>query len=167
MSEATGRLEQTARGVDLTLVRSLALPAEETWGYLTETERTEQWFGPWEGDGRAGGAIRVRMRFEDHEPAIRLHIVACEAPKRLVVEAEEEVGGWKLELRVEADGDDSLLYLIHHLEGSSVSEIGEIGPGWEYYLDLFLAATEGTERPGFDSYYPAMRDAYLALLSAS
>ncbi|WP_449278092.1 SRPBCC domain-containing protein [Leucobacter sp. GX24907] len=166
-SEATGRLEKTALGADLTLVRSLALPVDETWAYLTDPDLTEQWFGPWEGDGRAGGAVRVRMRFEDHEPAIRLRIVDCEALERLVIEAEEEVGGWKLELRVEGDGDDSLLYFIHHLEGGSVAEVGEIGPGWEYYLDLLVAATEGTERPGFDSYYPAMRDAYLALLSGA
>lgn len=162
-SQATGRLERTEHGADLVLVRSLALPVDETWAYLTDPDLTEQWFGPWEGDGRRGGSVRVRMRFEDHEPAIRLRIVACEALERLEIEAEDEVGGWKLEFRLEPDGDDSLLFLIHHLEGSNVGEIGEIGPGWEYYLDLLVAATEGTERPGFDDYYPAMREAYLAL----
>lgn len=162
-SQATGRLERTERGADLVLLRSLALPVDETWAYLTDPDLTEQWFGPWEGDGRRGGSVRVRMRFEDHEPAVRLRIVACEALERLEIEAEDEVGGWKLEFRLEPDGDDSLLFLIHHLEGSNVGEIGEIGPGWEYYLDLLVAATEGTERPGFDDYYPAMREAYLAL----
>lgn len=164
MIEASGRVIATQRGSDLVLVRSLALPAEEAWAYLVDSELTEQWFGPWEGDGRAGGAVRVRMRFEDHEPAISLRIHACEAPRRLVVEADQEVGGWKLELVIEEDGDDSLVTFTHHLEGDDVQGVGEIGPGWEYYLDLLVAATEGTERPGFDQYYPALREAYLSQL---
>jgi hypothetical protein len=45
-----------------------------------------------------------------------------------------------------------------------VDGVGEIGPGWEYYLDLLVAATEETERPGFDQYYPALRGAYLSQL---
>lgn len=159
--EATGRVIPTPRGADLVLVRSLAIPADEAWAYLTDSELTELWFGPWEGEGRAGGAVRVRMRFEDHEPAIVLRIVACEAPRRLVVVADEEVGGWELEIQVESDGeDDALLTFTHHLD--ELDGVGEIGPGWEYYLDLLVAATEGSERPGFDQYYPALREAYLS-----
>ncbi|WP_449283196.1 SRPBCC family protein [Leucobacter sp.] len=162
MAEATGKLVRTERGVDLVLVRSLALPVDEAWAYLTESELTEQWFGPWEGDGRAGGAVRVRMRFEDHEPAISIRIIACEALERLVLKADDEVGGWHMELRLEEDGDDALLTLVHHLDDDGVDGVGEIGPGWEYYLDLLIAATEGTERPGFDQYYPSLREAYLS-----
>lgn len=160
--EASGRVVPGERGPVLVLVRSLSLPAEETWSYLTESELTEQWFGPWEGDGRSGGSVKVRMRFEDHEPAIGIRIDACDAPNLLALQAEEEVGGWKLELRVEEDGDDSLLTFIHHLSAEDLAGIGEIGPGWEYYLDLLVAATEGTERPGFDHYYPSLREEYLA-----
>lgn len=163
--EASGRLIGTERGHDLVLMRSLALTADEAWEHLTESELTEQWFGPWEGDARPGGAVRVRMRFEDREPSITLRIHECEAPRRLVVESDQEVGGWKLELLVEEDGaNDALVTLIHHLEGEDVQGVGEIGPGWEYYLDLLVAATEGTERPGFDQYYPTLREAYLSLL---
>lgn len=165
MTEISGRISRTDRGADLVLYRSLSIPLEEAWAYLTESELTEQWFGPWEGDARPGGAVRVRMRFEDHEPAIGMHIRACEPEARLVVEAEEEVGGWKLEILVEEDGnDESLLTFVHHLEGDQVNGVGEIGPGWEYYLDLLVAATEGTERPGFDHYFPSMSAAYLAQL---
>lgn len=164
MVEATGRLVRTERGMDLVLARSLALPPDEAWAYLTESELTEQWFGPWDGDGRVGGSVRVRMRFEDHEPAIGIRIIACEAPDRIVLKAEEEVGGWHLELLVEEDGNDSLVRLVHHLDDDGVDGVGEIGPGWEYYLDLLVAATEDTERPGFDQYYPALRGAYLSQL---
>ncbi|TDP95663.1 uncharacterized protein YndB with AHSA1/START domain [Leucobacter luti] len=160
--EASGRLVKTNRGVDLVLARSLALPIAEAWGFLTAPELTEQWFGPWEGDGRAGGSVRIRMRFEESMPAIRARVLACEAPKRLALHTVDEYGSWELDLFLEEDGDeDTLLRFVHHLDADS--EVGDIGPGWEFYLDLLVAATEGTERPGFDQYYPSMREAYVAL----
>ncbi|KTR86438.1 SRPBCC family protein [Leucobacter chromiiresistens] len=161
MTEASGRVVATERGRDLVLVRSLALSDAEAWAYLTESELTEQWFGPWEGDHRVGGAVRVRMRFEEHEPAVTMKILACEPPRALALLSDEEVGSWRLELHLEPDGEDSLLTFVHHLAPDDA--VGEIGPGWEYYLDLLVAATEGTERPGFDQYYPALREAYLAM----
>lgn len=162
MTETSGRVVPTVGGRDLILVRSLALSDHEAWQFLTDSELTEQWFGPWEGDGRAGGAVRVRMRFEEHEPAISMKILACDGPRFLALQADSEVGGWRLELHLEADGDeDALLTFVHHLEADDA--VGEIGPGWEYYLDLLVAATEGTERPGWDQYYPALREAYLSM----
>lgn len=159
---ASGRLLKTPRGRDLVLVRSLALPIAEAWEYLTDSDLTERWFGPWEGDARTGGSVRIRMRFEESEPAIRARIVACEAPHRLALHTVDEYGSWELDLTLEEDGeDDTLLRFVHHLDADA--EVGDIGPGWEYYLDLLIAATEDTERPGFDQYYPALREAYLAL----
>ncbi|MBS3183296.1 MULTISPECIES: SRPBCC family protein [Leucobacter] len=161
MTEASGRVVATERGRDLILVRSLSLSDTEAWAHLTESELTETWFGPWEGDRRVGGTVRVRMRFEDHEPEITMKVLACEAPRFLALLSDEEVGAWRLELHLEADGDDCLLTFVHHLTPDD--EVGEIGPGWEYYLDLLVASTEGTERPGFDQYYPELREAYLAM----
>jgi hypothetical protein len=34
---------------------------------------------------------------------------------------------------------------------------GEIGPGWEYYLDMLVAARDGSPEPDFDAYFPAMK----------
>ena len=160
--EATGKLVPTERGVDLVLVRSLALPIEEAWAHLTDPGLTERWFGPWEGDGRAGGSVRIRLRFEEGEPAVRARILACDAPHRLALHTVDEYGSWELELALEEDGDaDALLRFVHHLDADA--DAGDIGPGWEYYLDLLVAATEGTEQPGFDRYYPALREEYLAM----
>ena len=39
--------------------------------------------------------------------------------------------------------------------------IGEIGPGWEYYLDQLVAASSGAPLPDFDAYLRVLR----ALLS--
>jgi len=38
-----------------------------------------------------------------------------------------------------------------------------MGPGWEYYLDMLVAARDGTPAPVFDDYYPAMKPYYEAL----
>ncbi|WP_211590177.1 hypothetical protein [Microbispora sp. H11081] len=40
---------------------------------------------------------------------------------------------------------------------------GEIGPGWEYYLDMLVAARDGSPRPDFAAYYPEMRPYYAGL----
>lgn len=166
MAEATGRLERTERGVDLVLVRSLSLSAEEAWAYLTESEFTEMWFGPWEGDARAGGSVRIRMRFEAGEPPIAARIAGCVPPGtdghgRLELHTSDEYGDWRLTLEVAEDGgSDSLVTFTHHLDDAS--GVGEIGPGWEYYLDLLVAATEGAEEPMFHDYEP-LGEAYAAL----
>lgn len=161
--EATGRVTRTARGVDLVLVRSLALSIEEAWSYLTVSERTAEWFGAWDGDGRAGGSVRIRMAFEADGPPVRAKIISCEAPRHLELHTITDNDGWELELFLEEDGaDDTLLRFVHHLD--SGDGVGEIGPGWEYYLDLLVAATEGTEQPNFDQYYPSMSEAFTSQL---
>ena len=153
--EGTGRVIRTEQSRDLLLLRSLALPAREAWAFLTDSMLTEQWFGPWEGDARLGGAVRIRMRFEENEPAVRARIVGCTEPEYLALQIADEYGTWLLELALEEDGeDDCVLRFVHHL--SDDANVGEVGPGWEYYLDLLVAATEGTEQPQFDQYYPSL-----------
>ena len=163
MTYVSGRLVRTSRGNDLQLFRSLALPAEEAWEYLTDRDFTDRWFGPFEGDARPGGAVQVHMRFEAGEPSMRFRIDACEAPHRLAITSDNESGNWRLELLLEEDGSDSVLTFIHHLNGDE--EIGEIGPGWEYYLDLLVAATEDSEEPMLDQYFPALQEEYEALVA--
>lgn len=163
--EASGRVSETTAGLQLDIARSLALPLDEAWAYLVESEQTERWFGPWEGNGRAGGSVHVRMRFEEELPTIRVAILACEPERRLVLRTEDEAGGWHLEILLDADGDDdTIVRLIHHLDADAVDAVGELGPGWEFYLDLLVAATEDTEEPTFDQYYPALRQAYVAMV---
>lgn len=162
MAQGTGRVRKTAGGADLVVPRSLALTIEDAWAHISEPRLTEKWFGPWEGDARTGGAIRVRMRFEEGHPEMPMKVLACEAPRRLSLESVGEHGGWLIELQLEADGDDTLVSLIHHLGPDDLGGIGEIGPGWEFYMDLLVAATEDTEEPTFDMYYPALKEFYLA-----
>lgn len=144
-------------------MRSFALPADELWEHLTDSALTAEWFGPWEGDGRPGTSINIILKFEDGEPAVRARVLGCDRPSRLEVETVDDYGRWHLEAFVEQDGEyDSLLRFVHHLEPEA--NVGDIGPGWEYYLDLLVAAVEGTEQPEFHDYYPALSEHYLRQL---
>lgn len=160
----TGRLFRTGTGSDLVLTRTFRAPAEDVWASLTEPERTARWFGHWEGDAAPGRTIKVQMAFEDQAPWCELYIEACEPPQRLAVSMADEAGTWRMELLLaEVDGSTELR-LVHHL--GTEDGIGEIGPGWEYYLDMLVAARDGSSKPDFGDYYPAMKS-YFAGLSVS
>lgn len=159
--QGTGWVRKTTGGADLAVPRSLAMGIEEAWAFVSESRLTERWFGPWEGDARTGGAIRVRMRFEEGHPEMPMKVLACEAPRRLALESVGEHGGWHIELLLEEDGGDTVVSLVHHLGADDLAGVGEIGPGWEFYMDLLVAATEETEEPTFDMYYPALKGYYL------
>lgn len=143
------------------LTRTLAGSLADVWGSVTESDRTAGWFGPWEGEPGEGRTIKVRMSYEDQAPWIEMLIDACEPPRRLALSSRDESGNWRVEvLLTEVDGGTELRF-VHHLD--SASGVGEIGPGWEYYLDMLVASREGKPLPGFDDYYPAMKAHYEAL----
>ncbi|MEU5692448.1 SRPBCC domain-containing protein [Actinosynnema sp. NPDC020468] len=148
----TRRLVRTPKGVDLVLSRTFRAHAEDVWASVTDPERTALWFGPWE--GRCPD-IRVRMAFEEQQPWTDVRVVACEEPLRLVLKVVDDFGTWRLALRLsEVDGETTLT-LVHHLP--SADGLGEVGPGWEYYLDMLVASRVGGARPVFDDYYPALK----------
>ncbi|MEV0329312.1 SRPBCC family protein [Micromonospora echinospora] len=158
-----GRLFRMDAGSDLVLTRAFRAPMKDVWASLTEPERTARWFGPWEGDPGPGRTIRVQMAYEEGEPWCDMLIEACEPPRRLAVATVDEQGSWRLEmLLAEVDGVTELR-LVHHLVTEEA--VGEVGPGWEYYLDLLVAARDGTAGPDFDDYYPAMKPYYDGLRS--
>jgi hypothetical protein len=47
------------------------------------------------------------------------------------------------------------LRFTQHL--TTTDAVGEVGPGWEYYLDALVAAREERPLPVFDDYYPAQK----------
>ncbi|WP_326634904.1 SRPBCC family protein [Streptosporangium sp. NBC_01755] len=160
----TGRLFRTDTGSDLVLSRTFRAPAEDVWASITESDRTALWFGPWEGEAASGRTVKVQMVFEEQMPWCEMRIDACDPPRRLALSMTDESGAWRLELSLlETDGSTELR-LVQHL----VSEdgIGEIGPGWEYYLDMLVAAREGSPKPDFTDYYPLMKG-YFDELSTS
>jgi uncharacterized protein YndB with AHSA1/START domain len=126
--------------------------AEDVWASLTEPDRTARWFGPWEADAAPGRTIKVQMVFEDQAPWGKLHIEACDPPQRPAVSMADESGTWRMELLVREANGSTELRLVHHLD--TEDQLGEVGPGWKYYLDLLAATRHSSPKPDFDDYLP-------------
>ncbi len=152
----TGRLS----GNELVLTRTFRAPIDDVWTSVTSSESTARWFGPWERvPGDDDTKIRVQMAYEEGKPWLDATIERCEAPHLLTVHTKSSYGGKKLTL-AEAAGTTTLELVHHQVDRNAV---GEFGPGWEYYLDMLVAAREGTTEPTFDTYYPAQKAHYTAL----
>ena len=152
----TGRLF----GNDLVLTRTFRAPVADVWASLTEPERTARWFGTWRGDAAPGRTIQVQMVHEEGEPWMDMTIDACEPPHRLALSAVDEHSNWLLDMVLtETDGVTELRFTQHLADTGGV---GEIGPGWEYYLDALVAARDDRPMPRFDDYYPAQKEHFQA-----
>jgi uncharacterized protein YndB with AHSA1/START domain len=152
----TGRLVPTADGHKLVLSRTFRAPIEDVWASVTEPDRTARWFGAWEGDAAPGGMIKVQMAYEDQAPWLDKRIDACDPPRRLALS--DGSGNRQIELLLSHTDGLTELQLVHHLDPTD--QVGAMGPGWEYYLDMLVAARDGLPTPSFDDYYPAMKPYY-------
>lgn len=152
----TGRIVPTAAGRDLVLTRTFQAPIEDVWASLTESDRTTRWFCSWTGDAGPGKTIRFRLTFEGPDATESdMTIDACEPPHHLAVSSLDEYGTWRLEATLaESDGITELTF-VHHLDDSA--NAGEVGPGWEYYLDNLVASRDGATMPDFEDYFPSLK----------
>jgi uncharacterized protein YndB with AHSA1/START domain len=166
-SPPTGRLvgstasTASTGGADLIVHRTFKAPIDDVWASVTESERTARWFGRWEGEPGTGHTIKVQMAFEDNAPWTDMRIDVCEPPRRLAVTSSDENGTMRVELLLSHSDGVTELQLVQHM--TSADGVGEMGPGWEYYLDNLVAAREDRPLPSFDDYYPAMKAYYEAL----
>ena len=148
----TGRL----LGNDLVLTRTFRAPMADVWASLTDPERTARWFGPWQGDAAPGRTIKVQMVHEEGRPWMDMTIDACEPPRRLALSAGDEHDRWHLDMVLVERADLTELRFTQHLTGTEA--VGEVGPGWEYYLDALVASRDGGPAPDFGDYYPSMKE---------
>ncbi|WP_068269842.1 SRPBCC family protein [Aldersonia kunmingensis] len=156
-----GSLEPTEHGHDLILTRTYTAPIEDVWASITESERTARWFGPFKGEAKPGGTLQVQLVQEDEQPWAEFTIDSCTPPRHLVLRTIDENGSWHLEVTLDEHDGTTELVFTHHLDASA--PVGEVGPGWEFYLDALGAARSGADLPDFNDYYPAMRDYYANL----
>jgi uncharacterized protein YndB with AHSA1/START domain len=147
------------RGNDLILTRTFRAPIDDVWTSVTESESTARWFGSWEGDAGPGKTVRLQLVHEKGQPWTNVMIEKCEAPRYLAVTTKDDFGEWRLDLTLTQTGDTTELRFVHHLSDRKLA--GDTGPGWEYYLDMLVAAREGNALPSFEDYYPALRAYYL------
>jgi uncharacterized protein YndB with AHSA1/START domain len=159
-----GRLVRTPEGRDLVIVRTFRAPIGDVWASITESERTARWWGPWTGEPGPGRTIRYTMAFEAEGPASEMLIEACEPPRHLAVRAINDYGDWRLEAHLSESGGVTEMRFTQHLDDKT--DVGSVGPGWEYYLDNLVASRTGAAMPDFNDYYPSQKQYYLDLAAA-
>jgi uncharacterized protein YndB with AHSA1/START domain len=157
----TGQLLSTVDGRDLVLTRRFRAGIDDVWASITESERTARWFASWTGEPGPGKTIRYKLVFEGDAPEADMTIDACEPPHHLAVSTRDEYGTWRLEARLTENEGVTELTFIHHLDEGA--DVGSVGPGWEYYLDMLVASRTGDQLPDFDDYYPAQKGYYEGL----
>lgn len=160
----TGRRERRVFGEAIVLERTFAAPVDDVWAAVTEPERLERWIGTWAGDP-ASGQVVFRMTAEGADaPHETLHIQECSPPHllRARIEVADPPGQeWHWELHLTHDAGMTTLTFVQSVAGDV--PVGDVGPGWEYYLDRLVAAQAGQEVASIDferDYYPAMSDYY-------
>lgn len=154
----TGRLVEGPEGLDLVVTRKLPGSVHDAWASITEPERTARWIGRWEGTGAPGETIKAQMGFEDDSPWVEVKITECDAPYRLRVLTIADHGSWDLSFELTGAGDRCEVRFIQHR--ITPGEVGEVGPGWEYYLDQLVAVATDAPLPNWNDYYPAQRKHY-------
>jgi uncharacterized protein YndB with AHSA1/START domain len=159
MKPPTGRVRRTPLGADLIIKRTLPGSLEDVWTSITASESTARWFGPWEGDAGPGKTVRLQMAFEKDMPPCNVLIEVCEPPRHLVVSMKDDHGHWRLEATLASAGAATELTFVQHMDDAA--QAADSGPGWEYYLDMLVAAHGRQPLPAFDDYYPSQRDHYL------
>ncbi|TDD04798.1 hypothetical protein E1292_18205 [Nonomuraea deserti] len=98
---------------------------------------------------------------EEQEPWCELRIEACEPPHRLTVSALDAFGAWRVDLLLAESAGMTELRFVQHLDGTDL--VGDVGPGWEYYLDMLATSRDGSPKPDFTDYHPAMQAYYRGL----
>ena len=159
-----GRLIPTADGLDLVLVRTFHAPIEDVWASITESERTARWWGAWSGEPGPGRTIRYKMAFEGDGPESEMLIEACEPPVHLAVRTLGNYA-WRLEAHLSETNGVTELRFTHHLDDKA--NVGDVGPGWEYYLDNLVASRLDKPMPVWNDYYPAQKSFDLDLAASA
>jgi uncharacterized protein YndB with AHSA1/START domain len=151
----TGAIELRDGQHVLVQTREFHAPIEDVWAAVTEPDRLARWIGTWEGDP-ASGSVQVRMLFEGDHPGETMTIRVCEPPHRLHMTSHFGDQVWLLELDLShADGVTTLTFAQ---PGVTAEQVGDVGPGWDYYLDRLVDVETGADPAQRDferDYYPA------------
>lgn len=132
--------------------RDYPLSQAELWDWVTRSELTARWIGPWE---RAGEhEIRLTMIREEGSPQEPVRILEWNEGSGYTLQLNGLEPAWVILVSLSAPAaDQSHLTLIQPWEGEEYRK--DIQAGWEYYADCLGAAIAGTEAPDFSAYLTA------------
>jgi uncharacterized protein YndB with AHSA1/START domain len=161
----TGRVMKNDAGTyDLMLTRTFNAPIDDVWASITDPERTERWFGTWRGEAGPGQMVQLQMGFEEGAGWSDVRINACQAPSHLSVSTVDEHGSWHLDANLSERNGVTTLEFMHRQIIPADAE--NVGPGWEYYLDMLVASRDNRPLPDFGDYYPAQAAYFAAQVEA-
>ena len=147
----------------IALSRTFRAPATDVWAAVTEPGRLSRWWGTWTGDPTSGRVTATMTAEADPQPQ-PVEIRTCTPPHLLALRFSVGDEEWLLDLELtETDGTTELTLVQTFAAPDS---IGDVGPGWEYYLDRLVAAETGGDPGAIDfeaDYHPAMKPYYAAL----
>ena len=158
--QATGRVVRDAIGLELIVQRRLTLPAAEAWGWVTAPSRLKKWMGTLKGRADVGATLQLTMTAEDGSPTESIEVLECDPQRHFVVEQRSGDQIWRLrvslaETTLRTGEASTTVFLGHRLDNARLA--GEVGPGWEYYLDRLVAAVGESPMPDFADYYPQQK----------
>ena len=147
-------------GRELQLTRQFRATIDAVWAAMTQSERLERWIGRWEGDPRTGRVDFFMTAESEDPPAEEYRIEVCEPPHRFAGTTAVGDDQWRLRFELSEQGGVTTLLFAQAI----VDDLGDVGPGWEYYLDRLDAALAGGDVAAvpWDAYYPAMKAYYAA-----
>lgn len=122
--------------------------AADLWRIVTEPERLGRWFAPVSGDLRIGGVYHADMGTDGISSG---RIRECDPPHRYLVSWED--GGEQeseVEVTVTAAGEQAVLALEHR--GLPARFLPDYGAGWQGYLEVLEATSEGPAEWSTDRY---------------
>lgn len=129
--------------------RDYAIPKASLWEWVTKSELTAQWIGPWEKTGEQ--EIQLTMVREEGSPEEPVRILELNEGDGYTVQLNGLQPAWVILVSLsEVRENQSHLTLIQPLEGEEYRS--DIQAGWEYYADCLAAAITGTEAPDFSVY---------------
>ena len=156
----TGRIEQRDGELVLVQTRTFRAPVEDVWAAVTEPERLARWIGTWTGDPTSG-SVSFAMTFEGQEEGDPMVIRVCEPPHRLHLTTQVGDDQWLLELDLtHADGVTTLTFRQPAIRAD---QVGDVAPGWDYYLDRLVDVETGADPSLRDfacDYYTATSEIY-------
>ena len=138
----TGRIEERDGEHVLVQTREFRAPIEDVWAAVTEPERLARWIGTWTGDPTTG-RVTFAMTFEGQEEGDAMVIRVCEPPHRLHVSTQVGDELWPLEL--DLSHENGVTTLTFRQPGVTREQVGNVAPGWDYYLDRLVDAESGAD----------------------
>ena len=153
--QATGRVVRDRDGLELLVQRRLPISVADAWKWMTASAQLKKWIGGWKGTPTVGAVASFTMAFEKGAAAEQVTILECVPQERLLVDVTTGAGPMRIGFSLaEVDGS-TIVYFHQRLD--DYREAGNMGPGWEYYLDRLVAAQSGGTMPEFTDYHPSQQ----------